>query len=136
MIFKVCLFVICNSFHSLHFTFWSLGVYGEWKNLSNTNWQTSHLLQTFNSSILLITMGIFSKKYREMIFSLHCSQTKKVDGNRLAISEKCIISRSPPVTGFNNQFRNRESEFSAIIKLIYSEKAKNFENISKFYYVF
>ena len=95
MIFKVCLFVICNSFHSLHFTFWSLGVYGEWKNLSNTNWQTSHLLLTFNSSILLITMGIFSKKYREMIFSLSCSQTKKVFGNGLKLSEKCIISRSP-----------------------------------------
>ena len=95
MIFKVCLFVICNSFHSLHFTFWSLGVYGEWKNLSNTNWQISHLLLTFNSSILLITMGIFSKKYREMIFSLSCSQTKKVVGNGLKMSEKCIISRSP-----------------------------------------
>ena len=95
MIFKVCLFVICNSFHSLHFTFWSLGVYGEWKNLSNTNWQTSHLLLTLNSSILLITMGIFSKKYRKMIFSLSCSQTKKVVGNGLKMSEKCIISRSP-----------------------------------------
>ena len=97
MIFKVCLFVIFNSFHSLHFTLWSLGVYGEGGNLSNTIWQTSHLLMTLNCSILLITMGIFSKKYREMIFSLSCSQTKNVDGNRLAISEKCIISRSPMI---------------------------------------
>ena len=97
MIFKVCLFVIFNSFHSLHFTLWSLGVYGKGGNLSNTIWQTSHLVMTLNCSILLITMGIFSKKYREMIFSLSCSQTKKVDGNRLAISEKCIISRSPMI---------------------------------------
>ena len=97
MIFKVCLFVIFNSFHSLHFTLWSLGVYGKGGNLSNTIWQTSHLLMTLNCSILLITMGIFSKKYREMIFSLSCSQTKKVYGNRLAISENCIVSRSPMI---------------------------------------
>ena len=110
MIFKVCLFVICNSFHSLHFTLWSLGVYGEWRNLSNTNWQTSHLLLTLNSSILLITMGIFSKKYREMIFSLSCSQTKKVFGNRLKISEKCIISRSPMITLKKIPFTDRSFE--------------------------
>ena len=97
MIFKVCLFVIFNSFHSLHFTLWSLGVYGEGGNLSNTIWQMSHLLMTLNCSILLVTMGLFSKKYREMIFSLSCSQTKKVVGNQLAISEKCIISRSPMI---------------------------------------
>ena len=97
MIFKVCLFVIFNSFHSLHFTLWSLGVYGKGGNLSKTIWQTSHLLMTLNCSILLVTIGLFSKKYREMIFSLSCSQTKKVDGNRLAISEKCIISRSPMI---------------------------------------
>ena len=114
MIFKVCLFVICNSFHSLHFTLWSLGVYGEWRNLSNTNWQTSHLLMTLNCSILLITMGIFSKQYREMIFSLSCSQTKVV-GNSLTISEKCIISRSPMIRLKNIPFPD-QSRLAKTIK--------------------
>ena len=98
MIFKVAMFVFCNSFHSLYFTLWSLGVYKGRENLSDTIWEISHLLMTLNCSILLLTMGIFSKKYREMIFSLSCRRkTKKIYGNHLKIAERCIISRSPNI---------------------------------------
>ena len=98
MVFKVAMFVFCNSFHSLYFTLWSLGVYKGRENLSDTIWEVSHLLMTLNCSILLLTMGIFSKKYRKMIFSLSCrTKTKKIYGNHLNIAEKCIISRSPNI---------------------------------------
>ena len=82
MIFKVSMFIICNSFHSLHFTLWSLKVYEGKKALSDTIWQTSHVLMTLNCSILLVTMSIFSKRYREMILDLSCTtQKKKIDGS-------------------------------------------------------
>ena len=97
MIFKVAMFVFCNSFHSLYFTLWSLGVYSGRENLSGTIWEISHLLMTLNCSILLLTMGIFSKKYREMIFSLSCRRKTKIYGNHLKIAERCIISRSPNI---------------------------------------
>ena len=111
MIFKVAMFVFCNSFHSLYFTLWSLGVYLGRENLSDTIWEISHLLMTLNCSLLLLTMGIFSKKYRKMIFSLSCrTKTEKIYGNHLNIAEKCIISRSPKFNLKRIPFSDRSFE--------------------------
>jgi len=97
MIFQVSMFMICNSVHKVHLILWSLDVYDKEKdNSADIVWHTSHVLMTLDCSILLVSMSVFSKKYRKMILSLSCSQKKRTDG--ILVDKSFIISGTPNIS--------------------------------------
>ena len=77
MVCKVMVFVVCNSFHTIYFIMYSQKIVeGE---TAKTLWRMSHILMTFNCSVIITIYSIFSKQFRNLFAEQFCGK-KNPDG--------------------------------------------------------